>query len=203
MAKAIWGILQNKNNFPKNTDAEKNRQVFSLLILNSFVTPYQLATSNGGPNINSAYAGAGANTSELLSNQLSNMLSKISKDFDIGINYRPGDAVSKDELGVALSTQLFDDKLSIDGNVGVNNNNQNANNVIGDVNIEYKITPDGKVKIKAFNKANDYNGQLYANGLYTQGLGIFYREEFNSLSELYDRFKKAINRNKKKKIDEL
>jgi hypothetical protein len=170
-----------------NTDAEMNRQVFSLLILNSFVTPPQLSGAGTGP----GYASAGiSNTSELLSNQLSNMLSKISNDFDIGVNYRPGDEISKEELGVALSTQLFDDRLSIDGNLGVNNDNtntQNTNHIVGDVNVDYKITDNGKLRIKAFNKAND-NNQIYKTGPYTQGLGILYREEFDTIGELYRRY---------------
>jgi len=176
-----------------NTETEMNRQVFALLILNSFVTPSQL--SGGGPD---AVAAAGANAFELLSNQLSNMLSKISKDFDIGVKYRPGDAVSKDELGVAMSTQLFNDKLTIDGNLGVNNNNQNTNSIVGDVNIDYKLTDDGKVRIKAFNRAND-NNLNYTYGPYTQGVGIFYREEFDSFKELYERYKKTVNNRNKKK----
>jgi hypothetical protein len=179
-----------------NTETEMNRQVFALLILNSFVTPSQL--SGGGPD---AVAAAGANAFELLSNQLSNMLSKISKDFDIGIKYRPGDAVSKDELGVAMSTQLFNDKLTIDGNLGVNNNNQNTNSIAGDVNIDYKLTDDGKVRIKAFNRAND-NNLNYTYGPYTQGVGIFYREEFDSFKELRERYQKVIENRKKNKKTE-
>lgn len=180
-----------------NTEAEVNRQVFSLLIMNSFVTPYQLVNTGGGPTVGSA---AGANTSELLSNQLSNMLSKISNDFDVGVNYRPGDAITKDELELALSTQLFNDKLTVDGNVGTNNKNQNSTNIVGDVNVEYKITDDGKVRIKAFNKAND-NNQIYINGPYTQGVGIFYREEFNTIAELYKRYLENLNGRKNRKKD--
>lgn len=180
-----------------NTEAEVNRQVFSLLVLNSFVTPYQLINAGGGPTVGSA---AGANTSELLSNQLSNMLSKISKDFDVGVNYRPGDAITKDELELALSTQLFNDKLTVDGNVGTNNKNQNSNTIVGDVNVEYKITDDGKVRIKAFNKAND-NNQIYSNGPYTQGVGIFYREEFNTIAELYKRYLENLKSRKNKSPD--
>lgn len=181
-----------------NTDAERNRQVFSLLILNSFVTPYQLTNTGAGPTVGSA---AGANTSELLSNQLSNMLSKISNDFDVGVNYRPGDAISKDELEVALSTQLFDDRLSIESNFGVNNNNttQNSNNIVGDVNAEYKLTEAGKVRVKAFNKANDNTNQIYSAGNYTQGVGIFYREEFDTIGELYRRYLDKMGIGKKKK----
>jgi hypothetical protein len=178
-----------------NTDAEMNRQVFSLLILNSFVTPPQLTGAGTGPGVASA---GFANTSELLSNQLSNMLSKISNDFDIGVNYRPGDEISKEELGVALSTQLFDDRLSIDGNLGVNNNNQNTNNIVGDVNVDYKITDDGKLRIKAFNKAND-NNQIYTSGPYTQGVGILYREEFDTIGQLYQRYLGNLRDRKKNK----
>ncbi|MCE3278539.1 MAG: hypothetical protein K0S44_730 [Bacteroidetes bacterium] len=182
-----------------NTDAEMNRQVFSLLILNSFVTPPQLTGAGTGPGVASATY---ANTSELLSNQLSNMLSKISNDFDIGVNYRPGDEISKEELGVALSTQLFDDRLSIDGNLGVNNNNNattnNTNNIVGDVNVDYKITDDGKFRIKAFNKAND-NNQIYTAGPYTQGVGVLYREEFDTIGQLYKRYLGNLRERKKNK----
>ncbi|MGQ0828822.1 MAG: translocation/assembly module TamB domain-containing protein [Bacteroidota bacterium] len=183
-----------------NSDAETNRQVFSILILNSFVTPYQLSNSGVGPGVGDA---AAANSTELLSNQLSNMLSKISNDFDVGVNYRPGDAISKDELEVALSTQLFNDKLTIDGNFGVNNNNtassnnQSANNIVGDVNIEYKLTDDGKLRVKTFNKSND-NSQIYSPGPYTQGVGIFYREEFDTVGELFRRYLDVISGKKRK-----
>ncbi len=188
-----------------NTDAEMNRQVFSLLILNSFVTPYAIAGSSG-PSVGTI---AGANTSELLSSQLSNMLSTISKDFDVGVKYRPGDAITTKEMEVALSTQLFNDKVSIDGNLGVNSNNtniknqnQNPNNIIGDVNVDYKLTDDGKVRVKAFNRPNDIS-QIYSSSLYTQGLGVSYREEFDTIGELYKRFLNTFKskKNKEKKIN--
>src|ERR1019366_3474917 len=186
-----------------DNDAEMNRQVFSLLILNSFVTPYQLVGANTAssttPSASStASSVAGSNTSELLSNQLSNMLSNISKDFDVGVNYRKGDAITKDEAALALSTQLFNDKLSIDGNVGVNNNNQSTNNIVGDVNIDYKLTDDGKVRVKAFNKTNDIVNQVISTGPYTQGVGAFYREEFDTIGELYRRYLNRIKKGKKK-----
>ncbi len=178
-----------------NTEQEMNRQAFSLLVLNSFVSPPQFNNGAGAAGVDGAI---GNNTFELLSNQLSNMLSKISNDFDIGVNYRPGDAISKEELGVALSTQLFDEKLTIDGNVGVNNNNQNTNNIVGDVNVEYKLTDDGKVRVKAFNKANDNNNDIIRTSPYTQGVGIFYREEFNTLGELYRRYLGVVSERKNK-----
>lgn len=182
-----------------NTDAEMNRQVFSLLILNSFVPPYQLVNSGGGP---TALDAVGSNSTEMLSNQLSNMLSKLSKDVDVGVNYRPGDDINKKELELVLSTQLFNDKLSVDGNVGNNTNTStNANNIVGEVNVEYKLTDDGKVKMKAFNRAND-NAQLnLSSGAYTQGVGVFYREEFDTIGELVKRYMNIFHRRKKEEED--
>jgi hypothetical protein len=146
--------------------AMMSQQMISLLVLNSF---YQ----------GSGYSGSvGFNTYSLLTNQLNNWLSSISNDFDIGVNYRPGDDISAREVEVALSTQLWDDRVLIDGNLGVRetNNTQNTNNIVGEVTVEVKITPDGKLRAKAFNKSND--NLLYKNyAPYTQGVGIFY--EFN------------------------
>lgn len=146
-----------------------SQQMISLLVLNSF---YQ----------GTGYSGSvGFNTYSLLTNQLNNWLSGISNDFDIGVNYRPGDASAAREVEVALSTQLWDDRVLIDGNLGVreSENTQNTNDIVGEVTVEVKITQDGKLRAKAFNKSND--DLLYKNyAPYTQGVGIFY--EFNRLS---------------------
>jgi len=168
---------------------ELNKQVFSLLVLNQFIPP------NGQEG--ATYGNVGATTSsELLSNQLSNWLSKISNDFDIGINYRPGDELSSQELELALSTQIFNDRLILDGNFGVSDNKgtnadaQNSNNLIGDFSMEYKITQDGKLRVKAFNSSNQsYLERTSSN--YTQGIGLFYRKEFDKFSDL---FKKGLKK---------
>ncbi|HEY1040003.1 MAG TPA: translocation/assembly module TamB domain-containing protein, partial [Bacteroidia bacterium] len=117
---------------------------------------------------------------------------------DVGVNYTPGRAVSNEELDLALSTQLFNDKLSIDGNVGVNNNTQTkTSNMIGDLNIDYKLTDEGKVRVKAFNRSNDTYQTTTAGGQFTQGVGVFFREEFDTIDELYRRYKQKISRKKK------
>src|SRR5690606_12959565 len=120
------------------------------------------------------YSNVGSTTSmEMLSNQLSNYLSKISTRFDVGFNYRPGDEISSQEVELALSTQLFNDRVVIDGNLGVTDNsglsnNQNTSNFVGDFSIEYKITEDGKLRVKAFNQSNQFSLQRRSSN-YTQG----------------------------------
>lgn len=173
------------------TEQEMNRQVFSLLVLNRFMptTVDQYNTALG--------YGVGSTSSELLSNQLSNWLSQISSDFDIGINYRPGDEISSQELEVALSTQLFNDRVIIDGNVGVAGQNpaagsQRTSSIIGDVNVEVKITPEGKFRVKAFNRSNTFD-ILNTNSPYTQGIGVFYRKEFDNLGEIWRRNRRSFD----------
>ncbi len=166
------------------TDQEMNRQVFSLLVLNRFLPRDQTAAIGYG---------MGATSSELLSHQLSNWLSQISSDFDIGVNYRPGDEITSQEVELALSTQLFDDRVLIDGNFGVagsqtatGQQTQATNQFIGDVNVEVKITPEGKFRVKAFNRSNTFD-IIHTNAPYTQGIGFFYRKEFDRLQELFRR----------------
>lgn len=165
---------------------ELNKQVFSLLVLNQFLTP------NGYEGVGYTGNVAGTTSFELMSNQVSNWLSKISNDFDVGFNYRPGDDLSGQEVELALSTQIFNDRLILDGNFGVSDNrglsseSQNANNIIGDFSMEYKITEDGKLRVKAFNTSNQsYIERTSSN--YTQGVGLFYRKEFDKFSELFKR----------------
>ena len=171
-------------------DAVMNQQLIYLLVLGSF--SYDQVNT----------ATIGASSFNLISNQLSNWLSQISKDFDIGINYRPGDNLSREELEVALSTQLFENRVTIDGNVGViglQNTGSTASDIVGDVNVEVKLTDDGRFRIKAYNRSNVStieNVYKYDNlAPNTQGVGIFYRKEFDSFNDLFKR-KQKENKNK-------
>ena len=170
---------------------EMNKQVFSLLILNRFAPV-------SGLNQQYEHANVGAtSSSEFLSNQLSNWLSRLSDDVNIGVNYRPGDELSSDEYEVALSTQFFNDRVILDGNVGYSSNNyqyentQSTSGLIGEFSVEYKISKDGRFRLRGFNRSNN-NSLLQINSPYTQGAGLFYREEFDSFSELIEKYKRVI-----------
>ncbi|MDD3877850.1 MAG: translocation/assembly module TamB domain-containing protein [Bacteroidales bacterium] len=172
-----------------DTDAEMNRQMFALLALNRFLPP-------GGLNEFSSISiatGLESTSTEMLSNQLSNWLSQISNDFDVGVNYRAGNEMTNDEVEVALSTQFFNDRLIVDGSVVTGSKQQNTSQIVGDVNVELKLTEDGKIRLKAYNKSNTFD-MLKQASPYTQGIGLSYRREFDSLSEL-------IKWRKRKKIE--
>jgi hypothetical protein len=163
-----------------NTE-ELNKQVFSLLILNQFITPNHL---NLGNNVKSY----DISTSEVLSNQLGNMISSFTDEFDIGFNYTLGNQLSNEELSVAMSTQQFNDRLTVETNLGMsqsNNITQNPNSFIGDVNIEYKLNSKGNIRVHAYNQSNEYDLSNQNQSNYTQGFGLFYKQSFDSLGELF------------------
>ncbi|MCT4613462.1 MAG: translocation/assembly module TamB [Marinifilaceae bacterium] len=181
-----------------SNEEEINRQILSLLVLNRFYTPeYLRATDANFVNKNSSYA-VGVTTSELLSNQLSNWLSQISSDFDIGVSYRPGDDLTKDEIELALSTQIFNDKVSINGNLGTDNNKTTSNDFVGDVDVNVKIDKKGKLQLRAFTRSNDHN-MIYEEQRNKQGVGISYKENFNTVKELFRRYLNHFRRQEKQK----
>ncbi|MFC2116777.1 translocation/assembly module TamB domain-containing protein, partial [Bacteroidota bacterium] len=188
------------------TDEELTKQFLSLLVINNFSSV--AAPTGGSPASTGAMAGVTA--SELLSNQLSNWLSQISNDFDIGVNYRPGDEISSDQVEVALSTQILDDRVSIHTNVDVSAGNnaavtgQKTSAIAGDFDVELKLTDNGRLRMKAYNRYN--HDQLYKTSDYTQGVGFVYREDFNNFGELGRRYVDAItgkNRKKKKRDKDI
>ena len=162
-----------------STEEELMKQFLSLLVINNFYSVTGFGIQNMGA-VNSSIAGVTA--SELLSNQLSNWLSQISDDFDIGFNYRPGDQVTSQEVEVALSTQLLNDRVIISGNVDVGGQETNPSStspsnpfIMGDFEVEYKITSN--ISILAFNRARDE--LIFETAPYKQGVGVSYREDFN------------------------
>jgi len=180
-----------------STEQELNRQVFSLIVLNRFVQPQSYAGS-GTPGSGSTLAGT--TTSELLSNQVSNWLSKLSDDFDLGVNYRPGDNITQDELEVAMSTELFNERLLLSTNFGVTYGAQstsNSNTLIGDFQLEYLLTPEGRLRAKVFSISNDRNLTRSDQATTIQGAGVAYREEFSTLNELWQKLLNNFRKDEK------
>jgi hypothetical protein len=181
----VFSIIDTTN------QAVMSQQIISLMVLSSF-----------SYSSSSLYSIGASNYYNVLTNSLSSWLSQISKDFDIGVRYTPEDNLTAEELEVALSTQLFDDRLTIEGNVGMYNGLRNevasgTNNIVGNFDITLKLT--NRLSLKAYNHSNlssnysSYSYEAYSD--YTQGIGISYSQSFDSFKEIFAR----KNRNKKTK----
>ncbi|MFB6257336.1 MAG: translocation/assembly module TamB domain-containing protein [Flavobacteriales bacterium] len=176
-----------------------NKQAFSLLVLKRFINEHGQGTGSDRAGVHRS------TSSELLSNQLSNWLSSISKEFNLGVNYRPGDEVTDQELALALSTKLFNERVSFSGNFGVSSaskysqqQGKSKNKLVGDFTIQYDITRDGKFRLKVFNESNEDRIENIRSANYTQGVGLYYQEEFDSAKELLKGLRDLFRREKKK-----
>ncbi|MBR3947678.1 MAG: translocation/assembly module TamB [Bacteroidales bacterium] len=181
------------------TQDEINKQLLYVLVINQFYDPNAEMLNQTGTTTNAV----GVTTTQMLSNQLSNWISQIVKDVDVGFKYKPGTEMSGQEIEVALSTQIFNDRLLINGNLGISDKRFNNENLVGDVEVQWKLNKKGTLRIKGFSRKNTDLEAEY--GPYTTGAGIFYTEEFDTFGELMRKiwdditFKQARERHKAKK----
>lgn len=174
-----------------DTDDEKNKQVMSIIFLNKFQLPSAL---QGTQTVNTGGNSGLSSLTEFLSKQLSDWVSQINKNVDINLSYTPGDVITSEQYNVLVSTQLLQDRLILNTNVGVNgsggNENSANNSIVGEFDIEYVISKNGNFRVKAFNESNA-NSLINTNQApYTQGVGLSYRQEFTRYRELISKKKK-------------
>lgn len=159
----------------QNLDAaNQNKQFLSLLIFGRFQSLPGLAFD---PDVTGAF-----NAGELISNQLNSLLSNMNTDIDLDVNYVTGNEQTTDQFDVGASVPLFNDRLSINADVGVGGNTATSteqNNIIGDFDVDFKLNEKGNIRLKAFNKTN--RNEFYDKGPYTQGIGIMYKKDFDHI----------------------
>lgn len=159
-----------------------NKQVFGLLVANSFLPDASISGGQAADLGSDALTSGATTLSEFASSQLSNALNKLTSDVDFGVNYRPGSAITSDEWEVALGTQLFNDRVQLSTNVGVTTGaaaSQRGSQLLGDFSAEYLITQDGKLRLKAFSQSNDRNLNQLNQAPTTQGVGLAFSREFD------------------------
>ena len=61
----------------------------------------------------------------------------------------------------------------------------NNNSFIGDFDLEYLLTRNGNLRLKAYNHYNDQNYYI-KSALTTQGVGILFKRDFTTWKELFD-----------------
>ncbi|MEG1188272.1 MAG: translocation/assembly module TamB domain-containing protein, partial [Bacteroidales bacterium] len=134
------------------------------------------------------YTELSAVASSTLSSQLNNLLGQISDNWNIGTNIRSDKGDFKDvEVELALSSQLLNNRLLFNGNFGYRDNPNANNSFIGDFDLEYLINPSGSWRLKAYNHYNDRNYSV-KSALTTQGVGILFKKDFNTFSDLFNLF---------------
>ncbi|MCC8147312.1 MAG: translocation/assembly module TamB [Bacteroidales bacterium] len=162
------------------TDDIKIRQVAYLLATGNFMPPDSNTPGTGGNLLTSVGSSA-------LSTALNSALAGILQDnWSIGTELRAGDDGFNDmDVDVNISTQLFDNRLTINGTLGYTNDQSLTNNFTGDFEAEYKLIPSGNIVLRAYNKTN--NTKYFETAPYTQGLGVVYKRNAKTFGKLFDR----------------
>ena len=158
-----------------STDEMMNRQIIYLLALNRFYTPEYTGTTARQNEFLTSVA------SSTIAGQLSNILGKMSDNLSIAPNVRTDKGDFSDvEVDVALSSQLLNNRLLLNGNFGYRDNTYNPSNTnfIGDFDLEYLLNSKGTFRLKAYNHFNDQNYYL-RNALTTQGVGVMWKHDFD------------------------
>ena len=148
-----------------------NRQVIYLLALNRFYSPGYSEAEKGGE-----FASVASST---LSSQIQNIIGSMTDKISLAPSIKSDKSDFSDmEFDVALSSRLFDDRLLINGNLGYRDKSTSQTTFIGDFDVEYLLTRNGQLRLKAYNHFNDASYYL-KSALTTQGIGIMYRKEFD------------------------
>jgi translocation and assembly module TamB len=186
---AFSGSIYTKIKDINTRESDLNKQVFALLILKRFISDNPLE-SEGGSDVAST---ARTSVSKLLTEQLNRLgdnIKGIQLDFDVKSyeDYSTGTAQGQTELQLGLSKSLLNDRLvvKVSGNLDVEGdqagNQSSVSDFIGDLAIEYKLTPDGRLRITGFRNSN-YD--MIDGELVETGAGIIYIKDYDAFRELF------------------
>jgi hypothetical protein len=144
---------------------------------------------------------AGTTTSELLTSQINSWLGKMdNRVVKVGVS-----ELKQDNVEVQLSKEMLNNRLVFESNLGVDNSQTNTNQgeseqLVGDFKLEYMVRKDGKVRAKVFNRSETYRIEDQGNSAsQTQGIGIFFQEEFEFYGQLLKRYFNNPVRKKERK----
>ncbi|HJS00620.1 MAG TPA: translocation/assembly module TamB domain-containing protein [Flavobacterium sp.] len=130
---------------------------------------------------------------ETASSLLGDILKTDNDKFKVGLNYvSPDRRIGRETDGrvVATISSKINERISINGKVGVPFGGINESAVVGDVEVQYRVNQDGTMNLRLFNRENDIN--YIGQGIgYTQGVGLTYEVDFDTFRELVNKiFKK-------------
>ena len=188
----VLTTVQNRLIQLRQEPAEMNKQVFALLLLNRFVGENPFDNSSGG----SLDAGTFAkqSVSKLLSEQLNSLAEGLIEGVDLNFDlattedYTSGSKQDRTDLNVGVSKRLLNDRLTV--SVGSNfelegprQTNQSQNNLAGNININYKLSKDGRYALRAYRK-NDYTGSVEGYVVET-GLTFVISIDYNKFKQIF------------------
>ena len=182
-----------------NSPEEISNQFIFLLLSNSFMAQESSAENN---NMNVGLMSGIVTGIEFLTNRIRDIIS--TDKFDFSVNYMPRGGITSDEVSLGISTPLYQDKILLDvmGNFNFKNNSaaiasDNLKQLSGEVYLTWVLNDSGNLRFKGFTRTIDTFDEN--QGLQEAGVGVYYKEEFNSIKELKQKHKINATERKKRK----
>ena len=202
---AAWPEVDTRLQQIQSNESEVNKQVFALLLLNRFVQENPFTTATPASDVGLM---ARQSVSTLLTDQLNALAGSLIKGVDLSFDmnsdqsFYTGQAQTQTELNVAVSKNLFNDRVSV--KVGSNFQledvlpGQSAANIAGDISVDYRLSKDGRYSLRAYRK-DQYNTIVEGQVVET-GLSFILTFDYNTFKELFQKTatKKQQRRNKPK-----
>lgn len=163
------------------------------LYLIAFGTFY--SDSSNSQNLNVGASAGSAIGMEILTSQLSNMLSSDDVSFDI--HYTPRNNLTSDEVGIDVQKEIISNKLilELEGNYDTGSGTTTTSSrVTGGGSLTYVIDRSGNLVAKFYSRTIDRFDEN--QGLQENGLGIYYQHDFATFKELWESIRSRTVRKK-------
>ena len=161
-----------------STEDKVQKQFLSLLISNNFLPDEQSGIVNNSSSLYSS-------VTEMMATQLNNIFQKLDIPLDLGLKYQPNER-GNDIFDVAVSTQLFNNRVVVNGNIGNKqySSGSTQNDVVGDIDIEIKLNRSGSFRLNLFSHSADQYTN-YLDNSQRNGVGVTYQTEFDTFKQFF------------------
>jgi hypothetical protein len=189
----VSNVLKSEIQYKLNDKDVRQTQALFLLSSGGFLSPE-------GVNQSDFLAGSLFETATSL---LGDIIQSEDDKFQVGINVIGADKrIGKETDGrfVATISSKINERITINGKVGVPFGGINESAIVGDIEVLYRVNDDGTMNLRLFNKENDIN--YIGQGIgYTQGVGVSYEVDFDTFKELVNKIFKNHKLERAIKID--
>ena len=187
-------VMQAQVETALNSEDKIQKQFVYLLIAGNFLPTEESGVTTNGSDV------LFSNVSSIMSGQINNIFQKLDIPLDLGLNYQTTQA-GKNLFDVAVSTQLFNHRVIVNGPVGNKQLEGGAttNEIAGDLDIEIKLNRSGSLRLSLFSHSADQY-TYYLDNSQRNGGGIAYQREFNSFGQF---FRELFASRKKREAMEL
>jgi formylmethanofuran dehydrogenase subunit D len=170
----VTSVLKSEIQYKLNDKDIRQTQALYLLSSGGFLSPEGVSQSD-----------LSGSLFETASSILGGIIQSDDDKFKVGLNFIGADRrIGRETDGrfVATISSKINDRITINGKLGVPFGGINESAIVGNVEVLFRVNEDGTLNLRIFNKENDINYVGQGIG-YTQGVGVSYEVDFNTFKE--------------------